>query len=81
MEYLVFFVMGFLICLVLLHKPPKFDIRHTYENVISAKTEEELEQLQEKMLKDDPKNDKLYEEIDNLTTEINDIMGGSDRNG
>lgn len=81
MGYLVFFVMGFLICLVLLHKPLKFDIHHTYENVISAKTEEELEQLQEKMLKDDPKNDKLYEEIDNLTTEINDIMGGSDRNG
>lgn len=81
MEYLVFFGMGFLICMVLLRRPLKFDVHHTYENVISAKTEKELEELQEKMLKDDPKNDKLYEEIDNFTTEINDIMGGSDRNG
>lgn len=67
--------------MILLRRPLKFDIHHTYENKISEKSEKELEELQEKMLKEDPKNDKLYEEIDKITTEINDIMGGSDRNG
>lgn len=81
MEYLLFFVIGFVLSWLITQKPLRIDIHHTTENIIPEKSEEELQKLQEKMLKEDPKNDTLYEEIDKITTEINDIMGGSDRNG
>lgn len=70
-----------MICWLTTQKPLKIQVHHVHENLIDAKSERELQELQEKMLKEDPKNDKLYEEIDKITTEINDIMGGSDRNG
>lgn len=81
MEYLLFFVIGFVLCWLITQKPLKINVHHIQENLISEKSEKELQELQEKMLKEDPKNDKLYEEIDKITMEINDIMGGSDRNG
>lgn len=81
MANLILFALGFGIACLMMERPIKFSVHHTHETVLNTKTEKELEELQEKMLKDDPKNDKLYEEIDSLTAEINDIMGGSDRNG
>ena len=81
MDNLIFFVLGFLVCLVIHKHPLKFHVHHTHENIVNNKTEAELEKLQEKMLKEDPKNDKLFDEIDNIVEEINNIMGGSDRNG
>lgn len=81
MTHLLFFVIGFVLCWLITQKPLKISVHHIQENLVSEKSEKELEELQEKMLKEDPKNDKLYEEIDKITMEINDIMGGSDRNG
>lgn len=79
MLYLLFFVLGFLICLVFTKKPLQIHIKHTNENLTNAKTADELKELQEEMLKQDPKEDDALEKINDIMTEVNDVMGGSDR--
>lgn len=79
MLYLLFFVLGFLICLVFTKKPLQIHIKHTNENLTNDKTAEELKALQEEMLKQDPKEDDALEKLTDIMTEVNDVMGGSDR--
>lgn len=79
MLYLITFILGFFFALFVTKDSIKIDIHHTNEDIKETISESELEKLQEKMLKEDPKNDKLYEEIDTVLTEVNDVMGGSDR--
>lgn len=79
MLYLLFFVLGFLICLVFTKKPLQIHIKHTNENLTNDKTAEELKALQEEMLKQDPKEDDALEKLTDIMAEVNDVMGGSDR--
>jgi hypothetical protein len=39
----------------------------------------DMDALEQQMLKEDPKKDKLYQELDDALANIGDIMGGSDR--
>ena len=50
MEYLLFFVIGFVLSWLITQKPLRIDIHHTTENIIPEKSEEELQKLQEKMI-------------------------------
>lgn len=79
MLYLLFFVLGFLICLVFTKKPLQIHIKHTNENLTNDKTADELKALQEEMLKQDPKEDDALEKLTDIMAEVNDVMGGSDR--
>ena len=75
MENLIFFALGILITLVATRAPIKIQVHHKHENVLPPLDSVDIRKLEEEMLKDDPKMDDLYKEIDKL----NDIMGGSDR--
>lgn len=82
MEYLIFFVMGSLLTYVLLQKPLQITIHHKNENIVNVPKDINMDDLEEKMLKEDPKKDKMYEDLENLDKvieDVNDIMGGSDR--
>ena len=39
----------------------------------------DMDALEEGMLKEDPNKDKLYENLDTVINDVNNIMGGSDR--
>ena len=75
MEYIIFFLLGAIISLILTRAPIKIEVRHKHENVLPPATEENLRTLEEQMTKPDAKMDQIYEEINKLS----DIMGGSDR--
>lgn len=79
MENLLFFVIGALITYLILQKPLQITIHHKNENIISGKDYESLKELEEQMLKEDPKEDQLYEDFNKTLETINDIMGGSDK--
>lgn len=79
MLYLLFFVLGFLNCLVFTKKPLLIHIKHTNENLTNDKTADELKALQDEMLKQDPKEDDALEKLNDIMAEVNDVMGGSDR--
>ena len=61
------------------NKPIQIHIKHTTENLTNDKTADELKALQEDMLKQDPKEDDALEQINDIMTEVNEVMGGSDR--
>lgn len=61
------------------NKPIQIHIKHTTENLTNDKTADELKALQEEMLKQDPKEDDALEKINDIMTEVNEVMGGSDR--
>lgn len=79
MVYLVMFLMGALFTLVFTKKPIRIEIIHTENTKTTAKTAEELKQLEQEMLKEDPKEDGVYEKLGVVINEVADIMGGSDR--
>ena len=79
MESLLFFVIGALITYLILQKPLQITIHHKNETIISGKDYESLKELEEQMLKEDPKEDQLYEDFNKTLETINDIMGGSDK--
>ena len=75
MEYIIFFLLGAVISLILTRAPIKIEVHNKHENVLPPATEENLRTLEEQMTKPDAKMDQIYEEINKLS----DIMGGSDR--
>lgn len=50
-----------------------------YENVNPPISDVDMEALEEGMLKEDPNKDDLYSKLDTVLTDVNNIMGGSDR--
>lgn len=79
MENLIFHILGMLIMWLILQKPLQITIHHKHENVISPMNQIDMDALEQQMLKEDPKKDKLYQELDDALANIGDIMGGSDR--
>lgn len=61
------------------NKPIQIHIKHTNETLTNDKTAAELKALQEEMLKQDPKEDDALEKINDIMTEVSEVMGGSDR--
>lgn len=78
MIYLLFFVIGFLLASTLTRKPIQIKIHRINEDVKPA-SDINLDELEAKMLKADPKKDAMYQDLDTVLTQVNDIMGGSDR--
>lgn len=50
-----------------------------YETVNPPISDVDMEALEEGMLKEDPNKDVLYSQLDTVLTDVNNIMGGSDR--
>lgn len=85
MEFVVGILLGVLITLLLSGKTLKICIHHKMENVISEQTKVDLAELETKMFTKDSTSDQNYdnyaENITDVLTNINDLMGGSDRDG
>ena len=79
MDNLIFYILGMLIMWLILQKPLQITIHHKHENVISPENQVDIDALEQQMLKEDPKKDQLYKELDDTLANIGDIMGGSDR--
>lgn len=79
MREFVMFVIGMLLMYLILQKPLKITIHHVNETIVPDVDDAKLKELEQKMLKEDPQNDNLYEQLDETIREVNDIMGGSDR--
>ena len=79
MDNLIFYILGMLIMWLILQKPLQITIHHKHENVISPENKVDIDALEQQMLKEDPKKDQLYKELDDALANIGDIMGGSDR--
>ena len=78
----LFFVIGVLISLVFTKKPIQIKIHHINEDIKPALNPIDMQALEEGMLKEDPVTDKKYQDLENLNqiiTDVNEIMGGSDR--
>ena len=78
----LFFVIGVLIALVFTKKPIQIKIHHITEEIKPALNPIDMQALEDGMLKEDPATDKKYQDLENLDqimTEVNEIMGGSDR--
>lgn len=75
---LLFFVIGFLLALTFTKKPIQIKIHRINEDVKPA-LDINLDELEAQMLKADPKKDAMYQDLDTVITQVNDIMGGSDR--
>ena len=78
----LFFIIGVLIALVNNKKPIQIKIHHVNEDIKPALNPIDMQALEEGMLKEDPVTDKKYQDLENLNqiiTDVNEIMGGSDR--
>lgn len=76
---LLFFLLGCLITLILTKQPLQVKVHHQYENINPPISDVDMDALEEGMLKEDPNKDKLYENLDTVLKDVNEIMGGSDR--
>ena len=79
MIYFLFLLLGFMLALAFIRKPVQIKIHHIYENVEPEEDAYDLTDLEQEMLKEDPKEEELYKNLDNVLLEVNDVMGGSDR--
>lgn len=79
MENLLFFIIGALLVLLITKKPFKIIIEEHHIDDKKPITPIDMDALEEKMLKEDPKMDQAYKDLDETLKEVNDIMGGSDR--
>lgn len=79
MELLTVFIIGMLVMYLIIRKPVEIRIHHINENKISTQDREDIRELEEKMFKEDPTMDDLYKKLDETISEVNNIMGGSDR--
>lgn len=79
MTELLSFIIGALVMYLILQRPLQIKVHHVQETINSQATQEDIDKLEEEMLKDDPKKDPLYENFDETIQKVNEIMGGSDR--
>lgn len=79
MENFFYLIIGSLITYLILQKPLQITVHHKHENIIPQINDPDLQDLENKMLTPDVKNDQLYEDFEKTLEEINNIMGGSDR--
>lgn len=79
MELLIGIVLGYLLTTIFTQKPLKFEVKHITEPTNPPISAEELEKLEQAMLKEDATKDELYKNLDETIVEVNNVMGGSDR--
>lgn len=79
MENILFFITGMLLSYLILQRPLQITIHHKNENVVPPIAGLDMDTLEEKMLKADPKKDEMYKNFEEAMLEVNEVMGGSDR--
>lgn len=79
MVYLVFVILGVLLCLVFTNKPIQIHIIHTDNTPKDRMSADERRVLEEEMNKEDPAEDDKLKDIHAIIQDVSDIMGGSDR--
>lgn len=82
----VAFIVGFMISFLLFNREIKINIHHKHEEIKPLVKPVDLEEIEKKMLEEDPKMDEKYERfeseqknISDVLMEVSNIMGGSDR--
>ena len=60
-------------------RPLQITIHHKHEDIHPVFPDLDIDELEQDMLKEDPKMDDLYSKLDETLMEVNNIMGGSDR--
>lgn len=79
MENFFYLVVGMLLMYLILQKPLQITIKHIVENNNPKYSKEEIEELEKEMLKEDPEKENMYDKLDEVLVEVNNVMGGSDR--
>lgn len=79
MDNLICLVVGMLLMYLILQKPLQITIHHKNENIINTIPESEMPEMKDVMKKGDTEEDKAYEEMGTIISNVNDIFGGSDR--
>lgn len=79
MENLLFLVIGALLMHIFSRRPLQITIHHKHEDIHPVLPDLDMDELEQGMLKEDPKMDDLYNKLDETLMEVNNIMGGSDR--
>lgn len=79
MESFIFLIVGMLLMYLILQRPLRIEVHHKQENVVQPISEVDMTKMQEEMLKDDPKEDIAYEQLDKVMLNISNVMGGSDK--
>lgn len=82
----VAFIVGFIVSFLLFNKEIRISVHHKHEEIKPLVKPVDLEEIEKKMLEEDPKMDEKYERfeserknISDVLAEVSDIMGGSDR--
>lgn len=82
----VAFIVGFVLSYLLFNKEIRILVHHKHEEIKPLVKTVDLEEIEKKMLEEDPKMDEKYERfeseqknISDVLAEVSDIMGGSDR--
>lgn len=60
-------------------RPLQITIHHKHEDIHPVLPDIDIDELEQDMLKENPKMDDLYSKLDETLMEVNNIMGGSDR--
>ena len=79
MESFLFLIVGMLLMYLILQRPLRIEVHHKQENIVRPISEVDMKQMQEEMLKNDPKEDLAYEQLEKVMLDIGNIMGGSDK--
>lgn len=86
MGNLIAFIVGFIVSFLFFNKEIRISVHHKHEEIKPLVKTVDLEEIEKKMLEEDPKMDEKYErfeseqkDISDVLAEVSDIMGGSDR--
>lgn len=86
MEIFVAFIVGFVLSYLLFNKEIRILVHHKHEEIKPLVKTVDLEEIEKKMLEEDPKMDEKYnrfeseqKNISDVLAEVSNIMGGSDR--
>ena len=79
MDSLIFFLIGFLVCYIIVKHPIQIVIHHKNENLVNPIPEEIMPKMSEVTKQSDPDEDEAYKEMGQILANVQDIFGGSDR--
>lgn len=82
----VAFIVGFILSFLFFNKEIRISVHHKHEEIKPLVKTVDLEEIEKKMLEEDPKMDEKYKKfeseqknISDVLAEVSGIMGGSDR--
>ena len=79
MENLLFLLLGLVIYAMFSRKPIRFEVKHIYKTEEKPADKVDIRAIEQELINNQVKEDNVVDQLDNVLSEINDIMGGSDR--